>query len=392
MTIKKAITKIHLWLGLTSGLVVFIISLSGATYAFVDELRPLFYRDRLYIKPEQTKVLPLSTLLTVAKKALDNRPINRVEITSQPDRTYMFRSQKLNPDGLTYWDYYQYYYRVYINPYNGKVVKIENTKYEFFQMVLGLHMRMMFGEKIGHYVVGGSVLMFVVLLISGLILWWPNKWSKTGRDKSFRIKWGGSGKRVNYDLHNVLGFYASVILLITALTGLVWVFEWVENSARFVANGATTIEKTKLPVSDSTLSASGNGIDKALLTARERNPGARSYLVIFPPKPTGTINISSYLKTWNRYDRSQENYDQYTGKLLRAASFADLNGGDQLYQLNFDLHTGAVLGLPGKILTFFAGLIAASLPVTGFLIWWKRGKREKSEKKKLPIKRSHHLG
>lgn len=372
---KKAITQIHLWLGLASGLVVFISGLSGAVYAFVDELRPILYKDRLFIQPEQKNPLPLSTLLSIAKKALDNRPVARAEITSQPDRTYMFRSQKLDPDGITYWDYYQYYYRVYINPYNGKVVKIENTKYEFFQMVLGLHMRMMFGEKVGHFVVGGSVLMFVVLLISGLVLWYPKKWSKAGRDKSFRIKWGAGTRRVNYDLHNVLGFYACFILLVTALTGLVWVFEWAENAARFVANGAQVIEKTKLPVSDSTLSTTGSGVDKALQTARLRNPGARAYQVIFPSKPKGTINISSYLKNWNRYDRSQENYDQYTGNLLRSASYSDLRGGDRLYQLNFDLHTGAVLGLPGKILTFFAGLIAASLPVTGFLIWWKKGRK-----------------
>ena len=376
MTIKKAIAQIHLWLGLASGLVVFVIGLSGATYAFVDELRPIIYRDRLFIKPEQTAVLPLDTLLSVAKKALNNRPIARAEISSQPDHTYMFRSQKLDPNGLTYWDYYQYYYRVYINPYNGKVVKIENTKYEFFQLVLGLHMRMMFGEKIGHYVVGGSVLMFVVLLISGLTLWWPKKWTKAGRDKSFKVKWGASFKRVNYDLHNVFGFYACLILLITSITGLIWIFDWVENSARFVANGATVVAKTKLPTSDSTFSSHKSGIDQALLTARKRNPEARSYLLIFPTKSNGTINISSYMKTWNRYNRSQENYDQFSGKLLRSASFSELNSGDQLYQLNFDLHTGAVLGLPGKILTFFAGLIAAGLPVTGFIIWRGRAKKK----------------
>lgn len=289
----------------------------------------------------------------------------------------MFRSLKQNPDGLTYWDYYEYFYRVYINPYTGKVVKVENTKYEFFQLVLGLHMRLWFGEKVGHYVVGGSVLMFVILLVSGLVLWWPNKWSKAGRDKSFRVKWDAKFKRVNYDLHNVLGFYAMLILLVTALSGLVWVFEWAENSARYVANGAQTIKKTKLPSSDTTLVKSGSGLDKAFLTAQKRNPGARSYLINFPAKANGTINISAYLKTWNRYNRTMENYDQYTGKLLRTASFSELNGGDKIYQLNFDLHTGSVLGLAGKIMTFFASLIASSLPVTGFLIWWGKTKKRK---------------
>ena len=377
MTIKKAITQIHLWLGLTSGLVVFIIGLSGATYAFVDELRPVFYTDRLYIAPDTIGALPLSKLLSAAEKALGDKPIARVEISAQPDRTYIFRSLKQNPEGLTYWDYYKYYYRVYVNPYDGKVVKVEDTKYEFFQLVLGLHMRMLFGEKVGHYVVGGSVLMFVILLLSGLVMWWPNKWTKAGRDKSFTIKWSASTKRVNYDLHNVLGFYVSIILLVTSLSGLVWVFEWMENSVRFVANGAETVGKTKLPLSDTTFSGSGSGIDKAFFTARARNPSANAYQVNFPPKANGAINIFSFPKSWNRYSRVQENYDRYSGKLLRAASFADLNGGDQIYQLNFDLHTGAVLGLPGKIMTFCSGLIAASLPVTGFVIWWGRKKKKK---------------
>jgi uncharacterized iron-regulated membrane protein len=376
VTLKKAINQIHLWLGLVSGLVVFIIGLTGATYAFVEELKPVFYKERLYVIPEKTKVLPLSQLLEVAEKALNNKPVARAEISVQPDRTYVFRSVKLNPEGLTYWDYYQYFYRVYINPYNGKVVKVEDTKKEFFQLILGLHMRMLFGEKVGHYVVGGSVLMFVVLLISGIVMWWPKKWTKAGRDQSFKVKWDASSKRVNYDLHKVLGFYVAVILLVTSLTGLVWVFEWMEDSVRYLANGAKAVGETKLPLSDVMLSDTGSGLDKAFGTARERNSAAYAYQVNFPLKANAAINISSYRKDWNRHDRVQENYDRYSGKLLRSAPFAQLNGGDQIYQLNFDLHTGSVLGLPGKIMTFCAGLIAASLPVTGFRIWLGRRKKK----------------
>ena len=47
--------------------------------------------------------------------------------------------------------------------------------------------------------------------------------------------------------------------------------------------------------------------------------------------------------------------------------------------MNYDIHVGAVLGLPGKILAFFASLIAASLPVTGFVIWWGRRKKSKAK-------------
>ncbi|WP_221392826.1 hypothetical protein [Dyadobacter sp. NIV53] len=81
--------------------------MTGASYAFVDELRPVFYSDRLYVVPEKKAVLPLSKLLSVAEKTLDNRPVTRAEISTRPDRTYMFRAVKQNPEGLTYWDYYQ---------------------------------------------------------------------------------------------------------------------------------------------------------------------------------------------------------------------------------------------------------------------------------------------
>ena len=47
--------------------------------------------------------------------------------------------------------------------------------------------------------------------------------------------------------------------------------------------------------------------------------------------------------------------------------------------MNYDIHTGAIIGLPGKILAFCAGLVVASLPVTGFTIWW--GRRNKERKK-----------
>ncbi len=50
--------------------------------------------------------------------------------------------------------------------------------------------------------------------------------------------------------------------------------------------------------------------------------------------------------------------------------------------MNYDIHTGAILSLPGKILAFCASLICASLPITGFLLWW--GRRKKAKQSKSP--------
>lgn len=64
-------------------------------------------------------------------------------------------------------------------------------------------------------------------------------------------------------------------------------------------------------------------------------------------------------------------FDARNGRYLGKDAFKDHHLGEKIIRLNYDIHTGAVLGLPGKIIAFLISLICASLPVTGFIIWKK---------------------
>src|SRR5690606_2438711 len=90
-------------------------------------------------------------------------------------------------------------------------------------------------RDLGSVIVGSSVLLFIITLISGLIIWWPkNRKVAIKRLKiDFRSKW----KRLNYDLHQVLGFYIFAIALLIASTGLVWSFKWWEASIYWILDG-----------------------------------------------------------------------------------------------------------------------------------------------------------
>src|SRR5690606_33090151 len=79
-----------------------------------------------------------------------------------------------------------------------------------------------------------STLIFVVMLISGLVLWWPKK--KKAKQR-FTIKWNARWRRKNYDLHNVMGFYVMWIALVLALTGLIWGFQWFGVAVYWIAGG-----------------------------------------------------------------------------------------------------------------------------------------------------------
>jgi uncharacterized iron-regulated membrane protein len=372
---KKIAGWLHLWLGLTSGIVVVILGITGCLYTFERELKDIVHRDRLYIEPKATPVLPLTQLLAVARKELGDKPVVRIEIPNEPGRSYVFRATKTDSRNIWYWNYYTYYYKVYVSPYDGKVIAVENTKADFFQIVFSLHTQLLMGDRVGHAISSYSVLMFVVLLVTGLILWWPKKWKASKLKTHLTVKWKARFKRINYDLHRVLGFYAFILLFIISLTGLVWSFEWVDQSIQFVVTAGKPAKKEKPPLSDTTNVKQEFVLDRIWTDAQHKTPGAISFLIIFPAKASTSISVLSYLTGNNHYERIRSFYDQHTGEIIRSSGFDDLSSGEKLRLLNYDLHTGTVLSLPGKILAFCGSLIAAGLPVTGFLIWWRRKNR-----------------
>jgi uncharacterized iron-regulated membrane protein len=221
------------------------------------------------------------------------------------------------------------------------------------------------------------------MMITGLILWWPK--NKAAAKQRFSIKWSARWRRKNYDLHNVLGFYMTWAAIFIALTGLVWGFEWFAKSVYWVSSGGRQMEEHEHPVSDTTaVAAYPNMADHLWQQHVPAVKAGESLGVYFAGENTDPVEIVVNHRPGTYYNSDFYHYDQNTGKELEAkgayaGAFNKASVADKIVRMNYDMHTGAVLGLPGKILAFFASLIAASLPVTGFMIWWGRKKKKKNE-------------
>jgi uncharacterized iron-regulated membrane protein len=111
----------------------------------------------------------------------------------------------------------------FFNPYTGELVGIFNYRESFFYTMFSLHRWLLAGDT-GKMIVGVSTLIFLFIIITGIILWWP----KTNRIllQRLKLKTNTGWKRLNHDLHIVLGFYTSLFLFVFAFTGLAWSFEW----------------------------------------------------------------------------------------------------------------------------------------------------------------------
>ena len=363
---RKTVGKLHLWLGLMSGLVVFILGLTGCLLAFEIEIRNITEPQRFTKKEDKAVVMP-SSVKAEAEKFLEGKEL---------------RSMEYQPEGQSIIAYYydeHDYKQVFIHPYTGKMIAVKNMNHDFFRIVLDGHFYLWLPQGIGKPVIASATLIFVVMMISGLILWWPKR--KHERKQRFTIRWQSKWRRKNYDLHNVLGFYMSWIAIFIAITGLVWGFTWFEKSFYWVTSGGREMLEEVHPHSDTTLDAKPvAAMDKIFSEMWRKKKNDEVLGIYLPLTHTDPLEAGINHRPGTYYDMDFYHFDQYTGKELPAegtyaGSFKDAKFADKLKRMNYDLHTGAVLSIPGKLMAFFASLIAASLPVTGFLIWWGRRKK-----------------
>jgi uncharacterized iron-regulated membrane protein len=372
---KKAILFLHRWLGFISGLVVFVVSLSGCIYCFQDELQDALYSYRK-VEVAHTPMLKPSEFEQRALAVYPKDKINSVLYfgDDRPVQVRIIHKKVLHS--------------LFFNPYNGKLLADQDFKNTFFNRVKSIHLYCFMPPAVGKMVVGVSVILFVIIMISGIILWWPKR--RSDRKRSFTIKWKGKWRRVNYDLHNVLGFYACAFALVTALSGLSMSFDWFGDSIAKVANlGKTYPLEAKKFKSDTlhmdTAVKAIPVIDNAYQLVRQRSPRAQMLILIPGAKKSSTLAITAYPKALNFRFNDGYTFDKYSGKLLRYLPNTQKSAGMKFSNMNYDIHVGQILGLFGKMITFLTGLICASLPITGLLVYLGKKKKPKSRKIKHAI-------
>lgn len=366
---KRIIYQLHLWPGLVSGLLVFIIALTGALYAFQDEISSLYsYR---YSTVEAKPYLPPSKLQQIAEQQLPGKELHAVKLNA-PGKAAEAIFYGYNPE---------YYYIVYLNPYNGQVQQVKNMNRDFFRFVMQGHFYLWLPPAIGQPIVAWSTLVFFILIVTGLILWIPKNKKVLKNRVAFRWKKGTNLTRKNLDLHVVGGLYVSVFALLFATTGLVWGFQWWANGMyKAVGGQKPTVYSDINPhktVPD-TLQIE-QPLDSVWRLMHREYPDA-AWIEVHPPHTDSTMIAANATRPDGKYWSTDYRYfDTHSLKEVSVnhlyGRLSDMNRGEKLFRMNYEIHTGSILGLPGKILAFLMSLFIASLPVTGIILWWRKQKK-----------------
>lgn len=368
MTFRKFVLNLHLILGLLSGLVVLVVAITGAIWAFESEISDFLYPYRK-VNAESTLYLSPSNLKKIAQPHFGDLPIQSISYPA-----------KNRPAELAYWapdDESHEFTKVFINPYSGSVLKVIHNEPLFFDWVIRIHTQLLLGE-IGSTIVAYATLIFLILIVSGIILWWPRK--RSNRSQRLLFKWKNTTlwRRKNFDLHSILGFYTTWIAIFIVITGLCWSFDWMDKSIFFISSGGKPYVSWPDPKSTSTSSNFNDSLsmeDHLFRRVLQSEPNAKAFYLYLPQKSNDPFTITSNIcdKTW--FESKSYYFNQYSGALLTVDDPQLYNGGQKIRSMYYDIHIGKIAGLTGQILVFATSLTVASLPITGFLIWWGRRKK-----------------
>lgn len=351
MNLKRTIRKLHLCLGLGAGIIICIITVTGCIYTFEEEITNYTQRYFNVVKLENASHVPLNQIIESYKKKYGNDNLLFIkQKESVPNATIVLGNKKN---------------KVAYNPYNGKEVMCLNSKDSFFSVILEIHRTLLLGD-FGENIIGVSTFVFLFMLISGFILWFPTNFKKL---KSYFTISDKSAKRLNFDMHRVGGFYATFVLLFIIITGLFFAYDFVKKGV-LAATGTEAYSKWG-PDSRSQGKIETD-ITKIYNWTQTQYPNCVESNIYYPKEKEGSIRIKlkydyKYIPRYNTFF-----VDQFSGKMLQMDLDKNATLAENVKNSIFGIHTGSIFGIFGKIIVFLAVLIAASLPITGFLIWYRK--------------------
>jgi len=394
----------HFYAGLFAAPFLLILSITGAIYLFNDELNDLIYPE-LRFASSAAPSQPLSRLIGSAQARYPGSVITRIDLPTEPGRSAQLFVNP--PDGEPL--------RVFVDPANATVL----GSFVYPKTLVGFadiaHGSLFLGD-VGDAIVEVASCWAVVLVVTGLYLWWPRGRERIGGVLVPRL--GAKGRKFWRDLHKVTGLYAAALILLLLLTGLPWATVWGDQFFRPIVNslgwayapgdrhnggsvsrlpatpiseaeGAPwTVQQAPHPQSRVPAVAAGHeehaghlhmqpqaafapGIDvdtAARVLAENGFDGA--YRLSLPQGPLGTY--SAY--TYPAQPQGQRNIhiDRYSGAVIHQAGFGDYGPAAKLIELGTAIHLGNYFGLLNQIVMLLTCIAITLLVVTGLVMWWRR--------------------
>jgi vanillate O-demethylase ferredoxin subunit len=347
----RSLLPLHRWTGLTVGMVILFMAITGATLAFRPQLEPLAAPDLVSV-PACSGHASLDLMTANAAALHPGATLDYIRLLAPTEAGVRTPAAMVRFTDQTF---------VYLDPCTGTALGQRHRYGGLFGTLEQLH-RFRFMEN-GSLITGTSVLAFVSLLIGGgVILWWPA--SARGWRGTFTLDATLRGRALSINRHKVFGLIALPIVLTSALSGLPQACDWYRQGLYTITGSP---QPPKLPKSAEPVQGAARlPMETLWQRAQAIVPDPQDVLIHYPRKPLAPVDMYMIERgAAHSNARTYLNLDAYTGDVLSFTPYQSNSAGHKLYFFLLSLHTGHVGGVFGQLLLMFGALCVPLLAWTG---------------------------
>ncbi len=371
--LKRIFFQIHWFLGITAGLILSIMGVTGAIYSYESQILKWINQDSYVVAAQTQPKLTPAQIYQHFQRTQPELKINSVTISSSQTTSSQINIAKAGEKrGLA----------VMINPYTAEVLP-ELKGREFFKFVEKLHRTLTLGPQ-GKLITGSCALILIFFVLSGLYLRWPKKHSVR---QWLAVKPQLKGRNFLWDLHAVVGTWVIVFYLMLAMTGLYWSFDWWRNGMYAVLGVQREIPKEAplaakknegskqalpLPTVTYALEQTWSGFNQNI--GREYS----SLTLNIPTKDDGKVEVS-FIDATPQHERAKNtaSYDYRAEKIEKLKLYETQPLNEKIMSSMLPVHRGSFFGPVYQFLAMLAALVMPLFFITGWMLYLKRRKQKK---------------
>ncbi len=365
-TFRKIIFWMHLISALIAGIVIFIMSVTGALLAFERQTIEFFESGRTVEAPAGAeRVGPQAVLDAVRDLKPESRP-SSIAINNDPNAAWVV---SLGRDGY-----------MFVDPYTGAISGHGNETVRTVMSELRNWHRWlaMSGDQrpIGKAITGACNLLFLFLAISGIYIWMPRMLTWKLIKPVIWFRGGLRGKARNFNWHNVVGFWSSLFLIVFTFTATVMSYQWA-NNLLYTVTGNEPPPQQQGPAGGQTPPADvpyvwATGLDAVWPPAEQKASSWKSISLRLPIENNAAVFTIDEGLYWNIFGRSTLTVDAASATIAKWEPYGERNAAQQLRSWFRFAHTGEAAGFVGQIIGFVACVGGAFLVWTGFSLAFRR--------------------
>jgi uncharacterized iron-regulated membrane protein len=379
----QTVWRWHFYAGIIFAPFLIILALSGAVYLFKPQIESVLYKKLYYVQPVNGKPLSLSVLIDHVKKDYPKATITSVTLEKERNRTVKIGI--MENGNMSF---------VYVHPYTGEIIGELKASQNVMEIFKKIHSELLIGGTVANRIVELAACWGLILLLTGLYIWWPR--NQTSIWGTMLLRFRKKGRTFWCDIHAVTGVWLSAGILLLILTGLPWTGVMGEGINWFATATKTgyppfsfsfgpkpeskTVTKEvaqdvpwaaeNLPVPSQKMNGDVPlSVDDVYEIAKKEHV-KKPFTISMPQGPKGVFTIATS-KTKPR-DNATLHVDQYTGQILSDVRFHDYGIMAKAITIGIAFHEGRLFGLANQLIGLAACLGFIFLAGSSLVMWRKR--------------------